>query len=139
MAGKFSVAKWHLRQLMLDLPQRIVIAGPSATGKTRLAKKLVEHADLIFSTEFDRIILVYSEFQTIYSSREKDFGVELHTDIPEEVSDYNEETLLIQLRQLPKYKRDSKLERSCVHDEVYCTYRYGSIGNLRSAAGNTIA
>ena len=54
--NKFSNKLYH--------PSNILVAGPTGSGKTNFVYRLL--ANNMFTTKFDRIVIVYSEWQSLY-------------------------------------------------------------------------
>ena len=77
--------KFDGNELKLKVPFRMVIVGPSSSGKTSLTARIIRHRDEIFTKPPTTIILVYSEFQALYERLENEHGVILTRDLPDEL------------------------------------------------------
>lgn len=67
----------------LQTPCRILISGPSASGKTTLILQLIDHRRLLFSHPPEKIFYFYGEWNSIFTSYiENNEDISFHQGIP---------------------------------------------------------
>ena len=74
--------KFTSQELLLRHPFKMIVAGPSASGKTSFVCNLVKNCYEMMNAQPKKLICVYRHWQPIYETFEE-FGVEFVQEIPE--------------------------------------------------------
>ena len=69
--------------LKLKTPFRCTVVGPSCSGKTYLAAKLIKYKNELMTTAPTSILCVYNEWQSLYEKLEEEQGVTFTRTLPE--------------------------------------------------------
>lgn len=63
---------WKERSLLpFHSPSTAMIVGPTMSGKTSLIYQILKHADGMFQTPPERIVIAYTEYQPLFEEMEK--------------------------------------------------------------------
>lgn len=87
-------AWWKERSLLpFHSPATAMIVGPTMSGKTSLIYEILKHADGMFQTPPERIVIAYTEYQPLFEEMEKNIDrLVLHQGLPskEQIEDWSE-------------------------------------------------
>lgn len=87
-------AWWKERSLLpFHSPATAMIVGPTMSGKTSLVYEILKHADGMFQTPPERIVIAYTEYQPLFEEMEKNIDrLVLHQGLPskEQIEDWSE-------------------------------------------------
>lgn len=77
-------AWWKERSLLpFNSPATAMIVGPTMSGKTSLIYEILKHADVMFQTPPERIVIAYTEYQPLFEEMEKNIDrLILHQGLP---------------------------------------------------------
>lgn len=77
-------AWWKERSLLpFHSPATAMIVGPTMSGKTSLIYEILKHADGMFQTPPERIVIAYTEYQPLFEEMEKNIDrLILHQGLP---------------------------------------------------------
>ncbi len=77
-------AWWKERSLLpFNSPATAMIVGPTMSGKTSLIYEILKHADGMFQTPPERIVIAYTEYQPLFEEMEKNIDrLILHQGLP---------------------------------------------------------
>lgn len=85
---------WKERSLLpFHSPATAMIVGPTMSGKTSLIYEILKHADGMFQTPPERIVIAYTEYQPLFEEMEKNIDrLVLHQGLPskEQIEDWSE-------------------------------------------------
>lgn len=85
---------WKERSLLpCHSPATAMIVGPTMSGKTSLVYEILKHADGMFQTPPERIVIAYTEYQPLFEKMEKNIDrLVLHQGLPskEQIEDWSE-------------------------------------------------
>lgn len=78
--------EWYRRESLVRFqsPCRIMICGASMSGKTFLAKRILENANGMFSESPVKIILCYDTWQPMFDDLRKTLDITFHQGLPDE-------------------------------------------------------
>lgn len=87
-------AWWKERSVLpIHSPATAMIVGPTMSGKTSLIYEILKHADGMFQTPPERIVIAYTEYQPLFEEMEKNIDrLVLHQGLPskEQIEDWSE-------------------------------------------------
>ena len=70
--------------LLFRHPARLIVSGPSASGKSVLVSQIVKFRNTLFTTAVKNVVCVYRHWQPLYAGMQDD-GVHFTTEIPEDL------------------------------------------------------
>ena len=74
----------------IKTPFRMILAGPSMSGKTTLLRKLLGNGDIVFDRQFVKILWCYGQYQreTFSKIRDEIPYVEFHEGVPDDIQSH---------------------------------------------------
>ena len=74
----------------IKTPFRMILAGPSMSGKTTLLRKLLGNGDIMFDRQFVKILWCYGQYQreTFSKIRDEIPYVEFHEGVPDDIQSH---------------------------------------------------